>query len=294
MTQFVPFIGKTDYFNSNPRLPLWQLIPPPVLPLSWLLSLNINPGLIPPFRIIPDCGVWSYKNLKIPRIGNNLVTPLWAIKQYQKRAKPGDIVIAIDHLLMGINNEERREFNRQSSQQFLKLSKLYLPQCYPMAVIHGIGISQKLQELKRLYHLGYRYFAVGGLLSNSHNQHQLLGIVEIIKNHLSDNCYLHILGVSNYQLAGKFGQLAINSHDSSTWIKEAFLGYYYHWKNNKLNKLKLSSINLPSCSCTACSFLGVQLLSRREYKLKLAAHNLIQNLLAYGEYQCREKPLSLL
>src|SRR6185503_20414691 len=109
-----------------------------------------------------DCGAWSYKHEETPRLGRSDVTPAWALAQYRRLARPGDTVIAPDHMLIpGVDLSARRRFNHASAALFQVLCQR--TELVPMAVVHGASLDERLSAAAALIRMGYTALALGGL-----------------------------------------------------------------------------------------------------------------------------------
>lgn len=69
--------------------------------------------------IIWDCGAFGHRNLDIPQIRGTFVTAHFYIYQYARLSKPGDAIVAPDHLLTGNRINERRKLNWQQAIEFI-------------------------------------------------------------------------------------------------------------------------------------------------------------------------------
>jgi hypothetical protein len=146
-------ITNRDYIKiDGERRPFWEFLDEQ--PPGWLTSLAYKRKDLPGGKRVIDCGAWSYREHDVPRFGKELVTPEWALRQYEEYARPGDFVIAPDHMLIpGLGDlEARRLFNLASARGFFTLSKL--SKFVPMAVVHGETIKERLDTVKNYLDLG--------------------------------------------------------------------------------------------------------------------------------------------
>ncbi|HEY9800359.1 MAG TPA: DUF6884 domain-containing protein [Leptolyngbyaceae cyanobacterium] len=296
-TKYYAVIGNRDHIKyQGEKRPFWEFLD--TQPDGFLISLAYLPipFPLPNTPKIGDCGAWSYKAEKLPKLGKNLVTPEWAISQYQLYFSPDDLVIAPDHMLIplpGIDLDERRHFNIESAKRFLPLAQAQ--GFRPMATVHGINLTERLNNVEQLHALGYKHFALGGLAANASQKKVLLETIQVLSDyiyHLDKTATIHILGLSSPDYYAAFNQMGIDSCDGSSHFKQAFTaGVFFSFENGQLVKHQASRngelTNIPDCSCTACSKLRSQGIDTRYYgsnesNMGRAAHNLNMLMLAHN------------
>jgi hypothetical protein len=227
--------------------------------------------------MIFDCGAWSYRNDDIPKI-----SPESALDRYLQLAKPNDILIAPDHMLIpGVDLDSRRAFNTASAQDFLKLC----PDDFrPMATLHGMDLDERIQHGKRLVEMGYRHIAIGGIAARASQKALVLSMVLEIRKALPD-VWLHVLGLSSPPYAAAWHEYGVESFDGSSHFKQAFTGgAFFTVTGGKLKKWKAvrpgeSVDDLPTCDCLACLKLRDEGIDTRSYgsnenNMGRAAHNM--------------------
>jgi hypothetical protein len=293
-TNYYPVIGNRDYIKiGGQKRPYWEFLDRQ--PPGWLTSLAYHRTDLPESgRLVFDCGAWTYKEDQDPKIGKNLVTPEWALEQYQSNAKPGDFVVAPDHMLIEKYGslEYRREFNRQSAIQFLRLTRQ--TEYIPMAVVHGVTPEERLENSRWLTQQGYEAIALGGLAGRPSAKREHITLAKNIRQTLP-TVWIHVLGLSSPFYARQWHRIGINSFDGSSHFKQAFTaGVFFTEEQGKLTKLKaartergnpdaiLEPITAPLCDCRACSLLRQDGVDTRTYgsnenNMGRAAHN--QNML---------------
>lgn len=289
--KFYAVLGKSDTLSiAGKRQGIWQLVEPQNQPDGWLISLSNKPAIFPPSPapIFWDCSAIRYSRLNFPQIGNSLVTPLFCINQYLAfQAKPGDFITCPDHILLPDTNLEfRRKYNLNSAKKFLVLAKSHLPLCRPLATIHGVTMLEKVINATRLYELGYRAIAIGGLAINASQKYRNITAIKAIRETLPPSCHLHVFGLCSPDYVQAFAQMGINSFDGSSWLRESFLGFFYEARGNKLIKHRVpqivsSNLAIPLCSCQVCSTLRnlkveTRAMGSRAANLGRAIHNLGQ------------------
>jgi hypothetical protein len=291
MTRYYGVIGNRDHIKyQGEKRPFWEFLDrQPDGFLSSLAYLPVPFGL-PDMPMIGDCGAWSYKAAIIPKLGKNLVTPEWALSQYQNYFKLGDLVVAPDHMLIpgeGIDLDDRRRFNIQSAREFLPIAEA--AGFRPMATVHGMDLEERLINVGRLYEIGYRHFSLGGMAARASQKRMLLESIQAISDKvrsLLPDAWIHVLGLSSPDYFAAFNQMGIDSCDGSSHFKQAFTaGTFFAYTNGKLVKHQAArptngeEITAPFCECLACSKLREEGIDTRSYgsnenNMGRAAHNL--------------------
>lgn len=296
-TKYYAVIGNRDHIKyQGEKRPFWEFLDKQ--PDGYLTSLAYLPipFPLPNTPKIGDCGAWSYKTEKTPKLGKNLVTPEWAIAQYQLHFSTNDLVIAPDHMLIpleGIDLDERRLFNIESAKRFLPLA--IEAGFRPMATVHGIDLSERLLNVEKLHSIGYKHFALGGLAAQASQKKVLLKIIQVISDRihqLNPDATIHVLGLSSPEYYAAFNEIGIDSCDGSSHFKQAFTaGAFFGIENGKLIKHNASRpgelTTAPECSCVACEKLRSCGIDTRYYgsnesNMGRAAHNLNMLMLAHN------------
>ena len=296
MTHYFGVIGNRDHIKIQvERRPFWEFLDRQ--PDGWLSSLAYLPlrdfAMPTGMPKIADCGAWSYKGEDVPKLGKTLVTPEWALTEYQKYFEQGDLVVAPDHMLIpGTDLDYRRQFNIDSAKTFLPIANA--AGFRPMATVHGMDLAERLINIGRLYEIGYRHFSLGGMAARASQKRTLIESIIAIKNHirgLLPDAYIHVLGLSSPDYWAVFNSLGIDSCDGSSHFKQAFTGgAFFTVEGGKLVKHKAGRIDretgllvepadVPECPCMACSKLRREGIDTRYYgsnesNMGRAAHNL--------------------
>jgi hypothetical protein len=284
-SKYYAVIGNRDYIKyQGEKRPYWEFLDEQ--PDGYLSSIVYARKDCPQSPMIWDCGAWSYKDKLAPTFGKYLLTPGYALfEQYAKLARPGDMVIAPDHMLIdGVDLDHRREINRTYARDFILLC--HKMPYIPMAAAHGMDLNERVESTKYLAGLGYNHIAIGGVAARAAQKtHVVEMITEIRKS--APNIWLHVLGLSSPPYAKVWNQIGINSYDGSSHFKQAFTGgAFFTIENGKLKKHCAArpdeEITAPKCTCTACSKLMEESIDTREYgsnenNMGRAAHN--QNML---------------
>lgn len=315
---FYPVLGKSDFVRSKgKKIPIWQLLE--YQPIGWLYSLAIKAEIVPDSPIIHDCGSFNYRDQDIPTLNGKYVDAHWSIHRYRERSKVGDIIVCPDHLLVGENIRERQEYNLKQAETFIQLTKSYLPNRIPLAVIHGQSLSERLEVAKYLLGLGYRHLGIGGLVSQAReysiNLHIIKTITQVVRSLINServlpkagamatpaaaiaplqelNAHLHVFGLCSPQYAKAFIQMGL-SFDGSTFIREGLGGGMFVSHEEKL--IRMPTHCAPKCNCHVCRVLNRHRIDPRltnkgrTHTMGRIAHNLNLVISTYRKFTPKEK-----
>lgn len=307
MARYFGVITEREYIKVNKntdaetRCPFWEFLDEQ--PDGWLSSIcYLQKGIDYPKTenpIIFDCGAWSYKDKTIPMLGKNLVTPEWIFSEYLKYAKPGDFIVAPDHMFTNeAEINDRRQFNRKSAIEFLAVAKN--SGFRPMAVVHGLTTEERIDRAHELVGLGYDAISLGGiaylaLLHKKKSKDIILDIVGRVREAVP-GVWLHVLGVSSPMFTASWETMKVDSFDGASQFKKAFMGDYFIANGSVMSRYVATKINketgepegeitAPLCDCKACTRLRTEGIDTRtfgsnENNMGRAAHNLNQLMLA--------------
>jgi hypothetical protein len=289
MSKYYGVIGNRDYIKyRGEKRPYWEFLD--FQPDGYLSSIVYARKDCPDLPMIWDCGAWSYKNERTPVYRKYVLTPGYALYEcYMNLAKPDDILIAPDHMLIdGVNLENRRKINQQYAMDFLTLCK---KEPYtPMAVCHGMDLDERIESIKYLVDLGYKHIAIGGVAARAAQKRIVSEMIAEIRKAFPD-IWIHILGLSSPDYTKMWNNLGIDSFDGSSHFKQAFTGgAFFTIEGGKLKKWQAArpgeKITAPECSCLACEKMREENIDTRSYgsnetNMGRAAHN--QNMLMYAQ-----------
>lgn len=276
-------IGNRDYIKlGGQKRPFWEFLDCP--PDGWLTSLAYVRRDLPDDGLprILDCGAWSYRNEATPRLAGQALTPLSALACYLSIAKPGDFLVAPDHMLIGIDTERRRQWNRSAACEFIQLCG---SPYRPMGVVHGETIADRVSEAEYLLSCGYRALAVGGVAARASQSTIAIAAVEAVRR-VTEGAHLHVLGLSSPRYFRAWSERGVDSCDGSSHFKQAFTaGAFFARDGSRLVKWQAATKgappSAPACDCRACALLRVEGVDTRtygsnEHNMGRAAHNLNQ------------------
>lgn len=284
MSMYFGVIGNRDHIKiKGEKLPFWLFLDEQ--PDGWLCSIYYRRRDVPADRPrIWDCGAWSYKEHDVPMLGRMEVTPESILDLYREYARPGDFVIAPDHMLIpGLGDlNARRQFNRASAERFFELAAG--TEFRPMATVHGETIEERLARAAELLGVGYDAVALGGLAGQASRKRMITDVVTTVRREFPD-VWLHVLGLSSPPYASVWSAIGVESFDGASHFRQAFNGRFFVSEGPKLKSYAAAKngegVTAPPCDCRACSELrgeGVDTRSfgSNEHNMGRAAHNMNQ------------------
>lgn len=194
-------------------------------------------------EVMGDCGAFTYINEKAP-----LISPEEAVYYYESLGF--DYGISVDHIcsdfviveekdkgkfsyieeeskgklvkliLSDKEKEYRRQISIKNAEKFLKLSKN--KNFIPIGAVQGYSIETYLDSAIKLVNQGYTYLAIGGLVPKSTEFISEL-LDQIYKQIDTAKIKIHLLGVLREGLIEKMSQYQINSFDSASYYRKAWL-----------------------------------------------------------------------
>lgn len=280
MSKYYGVVGNRDYIKvGSQKRPYWEFLDRQ--PDGYLTSAVYARKDLPNTHTIFDCGAWSYRNEDSPAI-----TPESALIGYTSLAKPGDFLIAPDHMLIdGVDLDARRDFNRESARRFIELCP---KEFRPMVTVHGMDLEERMETGEYMEGLGYQHMAIGGIAARASQKKLVSKWVFSLRQEFPD-LWLHVLGLSSPDYAGMWQRWGVDSFDGSSHFKQAFTGGAFftleNWKLKKHQAARPDRGEIPTaplCDCLACEILrGENVDTRRygsnEHNMGRAAHN--QNML---------------
>jgi hypothetical protein len=283
VSEYFAVITKKDGIRyKGAHRPIWEFLDEQ--PDGWLTSIARTDKYIPEGgKMIWDCGAWTYRNDTIPYLNGERVTARWAWQQYCHFARPGDRVVAPDHMVIEQlgNLDERRAFNHLNAVSFYEIAKD--THLIPMAVAHGTSVAERLQSVEDLLDIGYERIALGGLAGQARRlQFVVEAVVTVV--HAFPQARIHVLGISAGHYARIWHHLNVESFDGSGYFYKAFTaGIYYRWTGTELVVNWASrpgeEIRIAPCGCGVCTLLREEGIDTRSYgsapqNMGRAVHNM--------------------
>ena len=177
-----------------------------------------------------DCGAFSYVNEDEPTISVEQAVALYDLYGF-------DFGASVDHIpVKKINKngspvslkkevrQKRVDLTRDNAERFIEITKKRKAQFNPVGTIQALTPELYAESIHHYHDLGYRHLALGGLVPLSDGK-----IEEIVKavidaaNKLEERPWIHLFGIFRPKLQDLFRKLKIDSFDSATYFRKAWL-----------------------------------------------------------------------
>lgn len=177
-----------------------------------------------------DCGAFSYVNDDKPAISVDQAIALYELHNF-------DLGASVDHIpsplvlrngskqkLSMAKRRERIEITKNNAYRFIELVKKRRVGFKPVGTIQGIKPAD-YAKMANLYHeFGYRHIAIGGLVPLPDAMvKQIADKVMAVVTKLKPRPWVHLFGVFRPKLQMKFRELKVDSFDSATYFRKAWL-----------------------------------------------------------------------
>ena len=175
-----------------------------------------------------DCGAFSYAAQDEPSISVEQAVALYDLYDFDLGASVDHIPVAAVPSPNGnraLSDQERLErvvLTRQNAQAFLDVHRRCNARFIPVGVIQGVDSQDYANQVGPYVEMGYTHIALGGLVPRSDADVQLV-VEEVVQAMPAARPWLHLLGVFRPNLQGRFRQLGVNSFDSATYFRKAWL-----------------------------------------------------------------------
>jgi hypothetical protein len=193
-------------------------------------SVKTHFGLADNQLAFGDCGAFSYSSDDEPSISVEQAVHVYDLYEF-------DLGASVDHIpleevvrdgkvvrLTMAERKRRLQITRDNAASFLQLHARTNSRFIPVGVIQGIAPSDYADSVGDYLDMGYRHLALGGLVPRS--DAGILEIVEGVARALAGNKerpWIHLLGVFRPKLQSDFRRLNVNSFDSASYFRKAWL-----------------------------------------------------------------------
>jgi hypothetical protein len=178
-----------------------------------------------------DCGAFSYVNESHPTISVEQAIAVYDLYGF-------DLGASVDHIpaleivgrsgkrrkLTDSERKERVRLTRDNADTFLRIHRERKCGFMPVGVIQGIDARGYGREVLQYLEMGYKHIALGGLVPKSDEEiRSIVGEVERVLASVRGRPWLHLLGVFRPKLQDVFRKSGVNSFDSATYFRKAWL-----------------------------------------------------------------------
>lgn len=177
-----------------------------------------------------DCGAFSYVNEEYPAIQVEQAVALYELHGF-------DFGASVDHIpvtevvrdnqkitLSDSDRQARVEVTKENAQRFIEVVQSRHLAFTPVGAIQALD-PQGYVEMARYYcRIGYDHLAIGGLvpLQDAQVEQIVTAVMEEV-NSMKRRPWVHLFGVFRPKLQAKFRELKVDSFDSATYFRKAWL-----------------------------------------------------------------------
>ena len=187
-------------------------------------------GLSSEQYLFGDCGAFSYVNEEKPTISVEQAVALYESYGF-------DFGASVDHIpvrkinkngektfLSDNERQERIKVTRENAENFIEATKKRKAQFNPVGTIQALNPEAYAKSVHHYSSLGYRHLAIGGLVPLSDSEIESIARAVIAAaNELKERPWIHLFGVFRPKLQKVFRELRIDSFDSATYFRKAWL-----------------------------------------------------------------------
>ena len=194
------------------------------------LPLRTRFGLSSKQFLFGDCGAFSYVNEDQPLISVEQAVALYELYGFDFGASVDHIPVRkIDkngekRLLSLDERRERVKITRTNAKRFIEAAEKRDAQFTRVGTIQALSPKQYAEFVHHYYELGYRHLAIGGLVAlNDSEIEQIVRAVIAAADQLKERPWIHLFGIFRPKLQEVFRELKIDSFDSATYFRKAWL-----------------------------------------------------------------------
>lgn len=194
------------------------------------LQMRSQFGLQDDQWLFGDCGAFSYFNEDLPGIEVEQAVALYELHGF-------DYGASVDHIpvksvvqngkvveLSDTQRRERVEITKENAGKFIQLVKSRKLRFTPVGTIQALTPAEYGQTVKDYCKLGYRHIAIGGLVPLQDSMVEQIAIeVMTAAKSLRKRPWIHLFGIFRPKLQAKFRELGVDSFDSATYFRKAWL-----------------------------------------------------------------------
>jgi hypothetical protein len=194
------------------------------------LNLRTQFGLDCDQSLFGDCGAFSYVNEAKPAISVEQAVALYELHGF-------DFGASVDHIpvtkvmrngvLIELSRNERLarvRTTKKNAEKFISLAKKRNVSFLPVGTVQALEPVDYAKNVKFYYELGFRHIALGGLvpLQDTVIQEIVTKVMNTV-GQLKERPWIHLFGIFRPKLQDLFRKLKVDSFDSATYFRKAWL-----------------------------------------------------------------------
>ena len=187
-------------------------------------------GLAPSQMAFGDCGAFSYVNEDRPAISIEQAVALYELYEFDMGASVDHI--PVEELLTEkgkrtLSNDERRRrvrITKANADAFLSAWRAKGCSFVPVGVIQGLTPQDYARQINEYTEMGYKHLALGGLVPRTDIEiEEIVKAVSSVTMSMRTAPWIHLLGIFRPKLQTLFRSASINSFDSASYFRKAWL-----------------------------------------------------------------------
>ena len=189
-----------------------------------------------------DCGAFSYVDQEMPTVSVEQAVALYDLHEFDYGASVDHIPmveIKKDGKKLKLAESERKRrvrLTRRNADAFFRVHRESGACFVPVGVIQGLCPSDYAHQIGDYLDIGYTHLALGGLVPRG--DAEVREIVRLVSERIKDmhrRPWIHLLGIYRPSLQADFRRFGVNSFDSATYFRKAWLrsGQNYLGANKK-------------------------------------------------------------
>ncbi len=193
-------------------------------------NLRNHFGLSGDQSLFGDCGAFSYVNDDDPAISIEQAAALYELHGFDFGASVDHIpVLSVMRggLKVQLSNAERVarvKTTSDNAEKFIELVKRRRMGFTPVGAVQALDPTGYADTARFYHELGYRHLAIGGLvpLPDDLIEETVVKVIQVVSV-LKPRPWVHLFGVFRPKLQAKFRELKVDSFDSASYFRKAWL-----------------------------------------------------------------------
>jgi len=194
------------------------------------VNMRTQFGLGTDQSLFGDCGAFSYVNDEKPAISVEQAIALYELHGFDFGASVDHIpvrTIIREGAKLELSKSERLarvKITKKNAERFIELAKRRHVSFTPVGTIQALDAAGYAKAVQHYHQLGYRHLAIGGLapLYDTVVEEIVAKVMAVVPT-LKPRPWVHLFGVFRPRLQAKFRELKVDSFDSASYFRKAWL-----------------------------------------------------------------------
>ena len=203
--------------------------------------------------IFGDCGAFTYHKQDVPPYTPEDTAEFYDEGEFTHGCSVDHIIFEYDDTLQGLEGgsaeaKSRYDITLENAAAFFKTANRHSSKFTPLGVVQGWSPGSMAEAARRLWQMGYRYIAVGGVAPLKAPKIKVA--LGAIRDALPYEAQIHVLGFAKADEIRSFAPLRITSFDTTSPLLRAFKdkksNYYLPNENGRLRYY--TAIRIPQAT----------------------------------------------